>query len=259
MEIVSSKNISLRDIFNSPAWPSFCDQHKDRIRPDVLENVKKILLCRTGELGFATYECECGHSSKVPFTCKSRFCSTCGKISCDNWMNKVISWSLPEMQYHHIVFTIPEQLRDFLILYRKEGLDSLFSAATKSLHQVFQERYHCTPGIISVIHTFGGDIKWNPHVHSIVTSGGLSSKQSWIWLKFLPFDLLRHSWKYHLISSLRIWATSYFSNSQYKKFNAFLDSLYKKNWYINVGKKLVSLDFTIRYTKPLLIFGIIDI
>lgn len=248
MEIVSSKNISLSDIFSSPAWDSFCDQNKNRIRPDVLENVEKILLCRTGKLGFTSYKCECGYSSKVPFTCKSRFCSTCGKIACDNWMNRVISWSLPNMQYHHVVFTIPEQLRNFLILHRKDGLDSLFKASTKALIQVFQEKYHCKPGIISIVHTFGGDIKWNPHVHSIVTCGGLSSnKQSWIWTKFLPFNLLRQSWKYHLVSALRLWAKSVFSDSKYKTFNTFLDSLYKKDWYINVGKKLDSLEFTIRY------------
>lgn len=248
MEIVSGKNTSLRDIFKSPAWVSFRKKHFSRIRGDVLDNVEKILICRTNELGFATFECECGHSKNLPFTCKSRFCSTCGKIACDNWMNKVISWSLPEMQYQHIVFTIPEELRDFLLVNRKEGLDALFTASTKTLLQVFQEKYDCKPGIISVIHTFGADIKWNPHVHVIVTCGGLSSdKLSWIWSNFLPFKLLRKSWKYNILSSLRLWAKSTLSDLLYKKFNMFLDFLYKKEWYLNVGKKLESLEFTIRY------------
>ena len=80
----------------------------------VIGNVEeKVLKCKTGELGWGVLRCECGEEKKVPFTCKSRFCSSCGKVACDQWMEKVISWALPEMQYQHIVFTIPCELRDF--------------------------------------------------------------------------------------------------------------------------------------------------
>lgn len=81
----------------------------------VIENVeKKVLKCKTGALGWGLLQCEeCGKEKKVPFTCKSRFCSSCGKVACDQWMERVISWALPEMQYQHIVFTIPFELRDF--------------------------------------------------------------------------------------------------------------------------------------------------
>ena len=147
MEIVSGQ-VSLRDIFNSPAWFDFYDKYQHRIRPVVIENVNKVRLCRSGLLGFSTFICECGYSLKVPFTCKSRFCSSCGKVACDNWMNKVIDWSLPEMQYYHIVFTIPKQLRTFLILNRKLGLDSLFTASKNTLLQFFNDKHGCTPGII---------------------------------------------------------------------------------------------------------------
>ena len=82
-------------------------------------------------------------------------------------MDKVLAWALPEMQYHHVVFTIPEQLRLFMIFFRKDGLDILFLASKNALLQLFNEKFNCTPGIISVIHTFGSDIKWNPHVHIV--------------------------------------------------------------------------------------------
>ena len=114
MEVISeTSNVSIKQIFQS-AWPDFRKKYEGRIRPVVFENVEeKVLKCKTGELGWGLLRCECGKEKKVPFTCKSRFCGSCGKIACDNWMEKVISWSLPEMQYQHIVFTIPRELRDF--------------------------------------------------------------------------------------------------------------------------------------------------
>lgn len=247
MEIVSSKNFSLRSIFIH-SWNSFYSEFKDRIRPDVLENVLKIILCRTGKLGFLLYRCSCGHSKKVPFTCKSRFCSSCGKIACDNWMSKVMSWSLPNMNYIHIVFTIPEQLRLFLIFNRKKGLDSLFFASKEALLQTFKEKFGCTPGLISVIHTFGSDIKWNPHVHIIITSGGLAlDNKSWVWTSFIPYKKLRQAWKFCLLRSLRSWTKLQFSQKKYAAFDSLLESLSTIKWYVNVGKKLFSLAFTVHY------------
>lgn len=81
----------------------------------VVRNVEeKVLKCGTGELGYGVLRCEgCGEEKNVPFTCKSRFCSSCGKVACDAWMKRVIGWALPEMSYQHIVFTIPCELRDF--------------------------------------------------------------------------------------------------------------------------------------------------
>ena len=115
MEIVSaSEHVSIRDLFGSSAWQAFRQKHGDRIRPVVVQNIEeKVLKCKTGELGYGLLRCACGRERRVPFTCKSRFCSSCGKVACDQWMEKVISWALPQMQYQHIVFTIPRELRDF--------------------------------------------------------------------------------------------------------------------------------------------------
>jgi hypothetical protein len=248
MEIVSGTSVSLCDIFRSQAWIDFLETYSHRIRPSVIENVNKVVCCGTGSLGFSLFSCHCGNSLSVPFTCKSRFCSRCGKVACDNWMKRVISWALPDMRYRHIVFTIPEELRLTLILNRKAGLDSLFIASKNTLIQVFHDKFDCVPGIISIVHTFGSDIKWNPHVHVIITSGGVSSdKKSWIWTDFIPYSLLRTAWKTHLINTLRRWAKSVHSPNEYFVFNQLLDKLFKKQWYVNIGKILESLTFTIQY------------
>ena len=113
MEVISETKVTLKQILQS-AWPDFCEKYGNRIRDVVIENVEeKVLKCKTGELGWSVLQCVCGEERVVPFTCKSRFCSSCGKVACDQWMERVISWALPEMSYQHIVFTIPCELRDF--------------------------------------------------------------------------------------------------------------------------------------------------
>ena len=248
MEVISGTNATLSDIFNH-SWQSFFQENTHRIRDSVVDNVNKILQCGTGALGCSVFSCPCGQSRSVPFTCKSRFCSRCGKVACDNWMKKVISWSLPNMKYRHIVFTIPEELRLLMIFHRKDGIDSLFHSSKTALIDFFSDKFNCTPGIISIVHTFGSDIKWNPHVHVIITSGGISAdKQSWIWNDFIPYAALREAWKKALIDCLRAWGkTTYSNGSHLSTFNDLLDSLAKKQWYVNVGKVLDSLEFTIQY------------
>jgi hypothetical protein len=115
MEIVSgTKHVTIKSIF-AAAWDDFRKENAERIRPVVIENVEeKVLKCRTGELGWGLLRCPaCGKEERVPFTCKSRFCSSCGKLACDQWMEKVISWALPAVAYRHVVFTIPSEMRDF--------------------------------------------------------------------------------------------------------------------------------------------------
>lgn len=250
MEVVSDSKVSIRDIFASEAWSDFYEKNKDRIRIAVTDNVEKILACWSWELWYWVLKCKCGHEQKVPFTCKSRFCWKCWKKACDNWMRKVIWWALPNIKYRHVVFTIPEELRDFLLCNRKEWLDILFKTSTNALLYVFEKRYNCIPWIITVIHTFGGDIKWNPHVHVIVTHWWPSfDHKKWNYHHTIPHALLKESWKYCLVKWLRemVKKTVVVWSNEYRKFNEFLDFLYQKKLYVNIWETLESLEFTIQY------------
>ena len=142
MEIV--KGGLLYEIIDSK-WETFKKLFNNRIRPVVHESIEKLKLCHDKKLGFATLECpKCKNNEKIPFTCKNRFCSSCGKVACDQWMNKVTSSALPDISYQHIVFTIPEELRNFLIINRK-SLNVLFKASSEALKYVYKEKYNCVP------------------------------------------------------------------------------------------------------------------
>lgn len=257
MEICSGK-YSIKQIFlHNNNWETFRTKYKSLIRPDVTHNVDKIFSCKTDELGFHQYVCpKCGHLKKVPHTCKSRFCSSCGKIAVDNWANKSIS-KFPDIQYRHIVFTLPEQLQVLCLLNRKLILNALFKLAALSIVSWTEQEKNCIPGIISVLHTFGKDLDFNSHIHIVVSCGGLSLDHSkWVAIDYFPEKVLKARWKYNVISFIR---ASFKNNllllaepvkllKSYPAFNSFLNMLYQRYiWYVHIGKKLTSLFFTVQY------------
>ncbi len=105
--------ITLQIIFRQ-YWDSYVKWYKGKIREAVIENVKKILKCRTAQLGLHAYRCPKCHEVKlVPHSCKSRFCSSCGKIATDKWIEERLSDILP-VGYHHLVFLGSMAIKDNL-------------------------------------------------------------------------------------------------------------------------------------------------
>jgi hypothetical protein len=257
MEIFSGKFTIKHILLHNNNWNTFKNQYGSLIRPAVHENVDKVISCKTDALGFHQFICpQCGYTQKVPHTCKSRFCSSCGKVAVDNWVHKSIS-QFPNIMYRHIVFTIPEQLRLLCILNRKLLLNALFKLAAQSILSWAKEQKNCIPGIIAVMHTFGKTLEINPHIHIIVSCGGLSANHAqWIRLPIFPEKVLKARWKYNVISFIR---TSFKNNTlsltkplklfiSYPAFNSFLNMLYQRYiWYVHIGKKLTSLFFTVQY------------
>lgn len=257
MEICTGKYSIKQILLDNNNWEKFESQYAALIRPAVHYNVDRVLACKTAQLGFHQYVCpKCGQTKKVPHTCKSRFCSSCGKIAVDNWVNKSIS-KFPDLQYRHIVFTLPEQLRPLCLLNRQLMLNALFKSAAEAIISWAKENKNCLPGIITVLHTFGKTLEFNPHIHLIVSCGGLSTDHSqWIPISFFPEKVLKAHWKYNVISFTR---SAFKQNllslakplhllKSYPTFNSFLNMLYQRYiWYVHIGQKLTALSFTVRY------------
>lgn len=60
-----------------------------------------------------------------------------------------------------------------------------------------------TPGIITVIHTFGRDLKFNPHIHVLVTEGAMDCHREWRPLEYISFEYLRKSWQKIVLDCLK--------------------------------------------------------
>ena len=103
-----------------------------------------------------------------------------GGLKLEQWLQDRMSELLPTT-YFHIVFTLPQQLRSVVMGNRKALFNLLFEASTHTLRKLGQDEKYLggTPGIISILHTNGQDLSFHPHVHSIVSGGGLSKEGKW--------------------------------------------------------------------------------
>jgi Putative transposase len=133
--------------------------------------------------------------------------------------------------HRHLVFTIPEQLRT-KIYWDRSLLKVLSDNAAKVVMENTQD---LTAGIITVVHTFGRDLSFNPHVHVLVTEGGLDDNAQWLGIYFLPYSKLRKQWQYYLLTELRKCLPKTKDVSQLID-KLFID--YPKGFYVNAESKM---------------------
>lgn len=187
----------LRDRNNWKRFLAWKDQQGQAVRSAVRYHVNRALACRTPALGIHVYTCEaCGTARLIPHSCKSRFCSSCGTARTESWCRQLLS-ELLDVPYRHLIFTIPWQLRLIIQDNRARLEQVLFRAAADSIlaltrgtprplgrkaqERMARKRKKYLPGIQEALHSFGNDIKWNPHIHMMVTAGGLSlDGEEWI-------------------------------------------------------------------------------
>jgi hypothetical protein len=142
---------------------------------------------------------------------------------------------------------------------RVEGLNLLVRAAVESVQQWARDVKSMRMGILAVIHTFGSDIKWHPHIHLIVTGGGLSLDGT-LWIATDPRFLMHHGglkkrWKYHVITRMKgahkqgrwRFRSSEAFLKDYPRFAAMLNKLWKLTWYAHIGASLQDPSFSVRY------------
>jgi ribosomal protein S27E len=200
-----------------------------------IAEVEKMLHCRDPKYGFLTYKCpDCGASRIVPMACKSRICPQCGKKYADHWADE-LAGTLFAVSHRHIVFTIPEELRKVLD-EDHSLLKVLMDAVSNTMHQMIKGRHGAVPGIVCVLHPYGKDMKLNPHVHVLVTEGGLNRKGEWVPVSFLEYGALRRIWQYQLLTMVKRELPKTWENSR------LIDSLFKghKDGFYVYAKRRVS-------------------
>lgn len=150
------------------------------------------------------YGCpHCGNLKFVPFRCKSRFCPSCG-----NKYNQLrsfhMSCKLVSCVHRHCVFTIPAELRVYF-LEDRTLLDCLFHSVRDVVLRMFSKMNkteNFTPGLICILHTFGRDLKWNPHIHALISEGGAGNITPWRPVKHFDYSFLRNAFRKVLLERL---------------------------------------------------------
>ncbi len=236
-------------------WLRFHETYKDRIRPIVIENITKILACGSKELGYFKYRCpnhECGHTKTIACTCKSRFCSSCGKKITDQWIAKM-QQILPDTEWQHITFTMPCEFWPIFRMNRALLLKELSRIAANTLLKIGKKK-GILPGIFAALHTFGRKLNWNCHIHISTTAGGLNGDHTKYLKIYFNKQAVESQWRYQIITLLR---------DNYEKlklpkdisricpdrfhFNQFLDQQYRRQWNVHFAETSKDHTHNIQY------------
>ena len=102
-------------LFSCNTWDEYKIRYRDSLRQVEIENVERMRVCRKPQNGYKVYQCpECGMKKYVPFTCKSRLCTLYGTKAANQWAEQ-IHHKLLKVPHRHVVFTIPDTLREILL------------------------------------------------------------------------------------------------------------------------------------------------
>jgi len=132
------------------------------------------ILCRTDHFGVTIYQCqECGENHMVYRCCGNRHCPNCQHHKTQQWLDMQMKRQLPG---HHfmITFTVPEKLRRFIRSNQRSSYSALFRASSDTLKKLAADEKYIggdLPGFFGVLHTWGQQLQYHPHIHYVVPGG----------------------------------------------------------------------------------------
>ncbi len=176
----TSHGLEVADIFRQHGT-AYRESH--RLARNDWRVMHAIEVCRTSLLGGHKDKCDnCGHLEISYNSCRNRHCPKCQTLRKERWIEARSEDLLP-IQYFHVVFTIPSELNPLVSMNRKVMYDLLFRSVSETLIELAHDQKHLGAriGAIGILHTWGQNLMDHPHIHCIVTGGGLSSDGSrWV-------------------------------------------------------------------------------
>jgi hypothetical protein len=174
--------VEVADVFRQYG-AAYRTQH--RVPLAQLKAMRAIERCRTAQLGGHVEQCDaCGHQKIAYNSCRNRHCPKCQTGKRERWLFERKQELLP-IRYYHLVFTVPEEINPLALSNQRVVYNIFFRAASETLLELGHDPTHLGGeiGIMAVLHTWGQNLMDHPHVHCIVTGGGLSHKAGGKWLR----------------------------------------------------------------------------
>lgn len=237
--------------------------HKYNIKGEQKGLINLLSSCRTGALGSHFRQCDhCKYIDKAYNSCRNRHCPNCQHKDREEWLDKRMQELLP-VGYYHLVFTVPHQLNGVFLQNKKEMYGILFKAASQTVLELSRDTRHlgAETGLITVLHTWGQNMREHPHLHCIMPAGGLSfDKMHWIHTQkskdfFIHYKILSKKFRGKFLDLLqRAYTKGSLSfkgklnaTGGKKNFTALLNTLYKKEWVVNIQKPFAHPEKVLEY------------
>jgi hypothetical protein len=166
---------SLSDVLRRFA-PAYQQRYPRALLPSHQRAIRDILACRTPALGGHLWHCpDCDKDVYVYHGCRNRACPSCHNSQTQQWLTQRQAELLP-CDYFHLTATVPEDLRDLFRGQQKILYGLLLSLTAQCIRDIAANPKHlgAMPGILAVLHTWTATLTYHPHVHCLVTAGGVS-------------------------------------------------------------------------------------
>ena len=227
--------------------------------------ISAIMNCRTGVLGGHLEKCsnrEFDYETNAYNSCRDRHCPKCTGTKRIKWVSQRLKEILPT-HYFHVIFTLPSALRQLALHNQAVIYDLFFKTSSYTMKRFSQDKQYlgAKMGFMGILHSWGQTLSYHPHLHYIVTGGGLSDGNTqWVRLPYQKkfifpvkamskvmmgrfIHLLKDCYQKHLLrfpGNLKDISTPY-------RFKQFCSNLYQQSWYIYAKPPYTGPDRVIRY------------
>jgi Putative transposase/Transposase zinc-binding domain len=245
---------------------TYRQQHARSLSPAQLRVMSAIERCRTAALGGHIEQCDQCQFQRIAYnSCRDRHCPKCQSLARAQWIEERQA-ELLDTQYFHVVFTVPEEIAAIAYQNKEVMYNILFQATSETLRTIAADPEHLGAeiGFFAVLHTWGQNLMFHPHLHCVVPGGGLSPDgKCWIPCRqdfFLPVRVLSRLFRRLFLELLE----KQFDEGQLKFFSSlrkledrkaflrYLAPLRKKEWVVYAKKPFAGpqqvLDYVGRYT-----------
>ena len=248
-EYNSKKNTGLIAKIFKDHWDNIPADIKASIlkyKPNADKEIKKIINCYNKNLGCNVYHCpDCNECCFIGHTCKSRFCSSCGYKYKLERVENILSTAY-NCKHRQIVFTCAKELWPYFFVDFNNLINIYFQAVNDTIYSVLNESFKrkngivkkyisktkYTPGFFAFLHTFGRDLKWNPHIHVLIAEIKLSNNKCIKW-EYFDFNALSKRFMKILLDLM----DEYLNDKSFKVLKNKLYKKYKKGFYVYAEKK----------------------
>jgi hypothetical protein len=171
--------IEIADVFRRFA-ADYLSAHGASMLPSHRRAIADILDCRTAALGGQVWRCEACNTEVFSYhSCGNRSCPKCHTAQTREWLEHRREEMLP-VPYFHITITVPAELREVLRANQRDGYGTLIQAAAAAIIELARDPRYVggTPAVLAVLHTWTQQLTLHPHVHCLVSGGGISEDAS---------------------------------------------------------------------------------
>jgi hypothetical protein len=253
--------VEVADIFRAQG-DNFIDSHRDRIHFQQLKVMQAIRHCRTAALGGHIDACpRCGGDKTISYnSCRNRHCPKCQAQARQRWI-EARKQELLETRYFHVVFTLPHELHALILQNETELYGLLFRTVAETLLEVARNPEHLGAeiGFFGILHTWGQNLLFHPHLHCVIPGGGFSAdRANWIHPRypfFLPIKILSKVFRGKFVAGLKCahrqgrltLAGSIEHLAKPKCFASFLRTLFRQDWVVYAKPAFGGPEQVLRY------------